>query len=74
MAIIYHTPFPELPELKVPKLHRVFYSETWFSWEMQDWCEKNCQAKFYTSPGWCDPAFIEFEDDLDATLFALRWS
>lgn len=39
--------------------------------EQHDWCKVNCRDKFYGAPGW-SPAW-GFEDDEDATAFALRW-
>ena len=63
---------PELaPTLKVPILHRVHFSRYRIA-EMREWLETNCRADWYVSPGWTD-SFVEFEDDADATAFALRW-
>ena len=72
MAITYTTPWPNLPQVQVPKLHRVTFSKYRFG-EMREWLEANCRAPFYVSPGWTGN-FVEFEDDQDATAFALRWS
>lgn len=45
-------------------------SERWR--EQRDWCEKFCRDKWYPAPAWT-PAW-GFEDDEDATAFALRWA
>lgn len=60
----------EIP-VAVPVLHRVNFSGYRFA-EMREWLEANCRAPYYTSPGWTGN-FVEFEDDADATAFALRW-
>ena len=60
----------EIP-VAVPVLHRVNFSGYSFA-EMREWLEANCRAPYYTSPGWTGN-FVEFEDDQDATAFALRW-
>lgn len=39
-----------------------------------EWCETNCRAEWYRSPRYVLQCFIEFEDDEDAVMFALRWS
>ena len=63
---------PEIaPTLRVPVLHRVYFSKYRIA-EMREWLEHNCRAKYYVAPGWTDN-FVEFEDDTDATAFALRW-
>lgn len=40
--------------------------------EMHAWCKDNCRDKFYGSPAWTN--VWGFEDDEDATAFALRWA
>lgn len=70
--ITYTYPWPELPTVKVPVLHRVHFHKYRFA-EMREWLEINCRAPYYVSPGWTDD-FVEFEDDTDATAFSLRWS
>lgn len=70
--ITYHNPWPDLaPEIRVPILHRVHFKKYKFA-EMREWLNENCRAPWYTSPGWTAD-FVEFEDDADATAFALRW-
>lgn len=70
--IQYTYPFPEeAPTLRVPVLHRVHFTRYRFA-EMREWLKQNCQGSWYTSPGWTEN-FVEFEDDVDATAFALRW-
>lgn len=61
---------PELPVM-VPVLHRVHFTHYRIA-EMRYWLEANCRAPWYVSPGWTDN-FVEFEDDQDATAFALKW-
>lgn len=39
-----------------------------------EWCEENCKSAWYRSPSYHNQCFIEFENDEDATLFALRWA
>lgn len=74
MAITYDYPWPEqLPTLKVPKLHRVTYADKHNWGEVHYWCKANCRAPFYCSLAWAGK-FVEFEDDEDATLFALKFS
>lgn len=71
--IEYRYPDPEIaPTLRVPVLHKVYFSKYRIA-EMREWLEYNCRAKWYVSPGWTGN-FVEFEDDQDATAFALRWS
>lgn len=81
--IQYTYPWPETaPTLKVPVLHKVYFTRYQIAEiisairriaEMRDWLEANCRAPYYVAPGWADN-FVEFEDDQDATAFALRWS
>jgi len=81
--ITYKILWPELPNIKVPVLHRVDYDYTdnlveWRrqslkEWEIRRWCEANCRAAYYFHPGWTNEKFIEFEDDQDAVFFSLRW-
>lgn len=62
-------------EIKFPILHRVDYNgrheKDWFI--MHEWCKRQCKAPFYWAPQWAG-TFVEFEDDEDATMFALKWS
>lgn len=84
MAITYKSPFMD-SSTKVPILHKVYYGETsadlpfTMHYPIHDpavikWCEENCRAAWYSSPGYVKQCFIEFEDDEDAVMFALRWS
>jgi hypothetical protein len=38
-----------------------------------EWCKENCIGRWWRNPGWCDCKFIEFANEDDATMFALRW-
>lgn len=80
--ITYTTPWPEHPTIRTPKLHKVVYHrcknfETWASADLvksvNHWLEQHCKNPYYRSPGWHLDLFIEFEDDKEAMLFALRW-
>lgn len=70
--ITYYTPLKERPNFKLPMLHRIKYRGDLT--EVIHWCKKNCQHRFYYNPGWMLDQFVEFEDDQDAVLFALRWA
>jgi hypothetical protein len=72
--ITYTHPWPDLaPTFKVPKLHRVNYNPKYNWGEVHYWCKTNCRAPAYTAPAWSG-SFVEFEDDEDAVVFALRFS
>lgn len=84
MTITYKILWPELPHVKVPVLHRVKYAETVDSVQalyqrsykdclVDTWLQTNCQSPYYRSPGYLRVKFIEFEDDEEAVMFALRW-
>jgi hypothetical protein len=71
--------------IKVPVLHRVKYADTadnmpaWTQRSYKDylvdeWLKAYCKGNYYHSPGWMKEKFIEFEDDCDAVMFALRWA
>ena len=82
--ITYKTLWPELPNVKVPVLHKIVYGyaesfETYDEWNLKDqkirlWCQNMCSAPFYFHPGYTRKKFIQFEDDRDAVLFALWWA
>lgn len=72
MPITYVNPWPDLPNIRVPKLHKVTFKRH-DALHMRAWLEENCRAPYYTGPGWAGN-FVEFEDDQDATAFALRWA
>ena len=70
--IEYRYPWPDIaPNLRVPVLHRVTFTEYRIA-EMREWLVANCRAPFYVAPGWTSN-FVEFEDNRDATAFAMRW-
>ena len=72
--ITYTYPLPkEHPTFRVPKLHKVNYSPKYNWGEAHRWCQENCRAPFYLGPSWSGH-FIEFEDDEDAVMFALRFA
>jgi len=82
--ITYTTPWPSLPQLKVPQLHRVTYGysstpQDSHYWSQTDrnirvWCDEHCYAPFYFHAGYTNEKFVQFEDSQDAMLFALRWA
>ena len=85
MGVTYKTLWPELPAFKVPVLHRVVYAHTvdgamamyQISYKdhlVDSWLKENCQHPYYHSPGYLTEKFIEFEDDAEAVMFALRWA
>ena len=41
---------------------------------VDEWLKENCRRPYYHSPGYLEEKFIQFEDDKEALLFALRWS
>lgn len=72
-------------DVKFPVLHRVVYAKTTdgvlaaYQRSYKDrlvdtWLKENCQHPYYHSPGYLEEKFIEFEDDEEAVLFALRWA
>ena len=83
MGITYKSIWPDQPTIKVAVLHRVVYgySETpqaRHEWSLKDhnireWCKSNCRASFYFHPGYTREKFVEFEDDVDASMFILKW-
>lgn len=74
------------PGVKFPVLHRVVYDRRLgesvpakFQRSLKDvnvdaWLEENCEHPYYHSPGYIHEKFIDFEDDQEATMFALRWA
>lgn len=83
MTVTYR-PMNGFPEIRIPVLHRVKYADTVdgvlaaYQRSYKDilvdvWLEENCRGNYYHSPGYLTEKFIDFEDDEDATLFALRW-
>ena len=70
--------------VKVPVLYKVVYAETTDGVQaryqrsykdhlVDEWLKENCEHGYYHSPGYYKEKFIEFEDDQEALLFALRW-
>lgn len=73
------------PGIKFPVLHRVVYGKTvdgvlahwqvsYKDYKVNEWLKANCRSPYYHSPGYLQEKFIEFEDDAEAVLFALKWS
>ena len=59
---------PKLIKVIIPIEHRIYGNG-----EIRDWLEDNCQNPYYVIPSWKANG-VEFEDDEEAVLFALRWS
>ncbi len=83
--ITYTHPWPDVPQLRVPVLHKIVYAQTvdevqaiyqrsYKDHLVTEWLKANCRHPYYTSPGYLREKFIEFECDEEAVLFALRWS
>jgi hypothetical protein len=64
----YRTSVPKLVKVIIPMKNRIYGNG-----EIRDWLEDNCQQPYYVIPSWKANG-IEFEDEQDAVLFALRWS
>lgn len=71
--------------IKMPRLHRVVYARTtdgvlaayqrsYKDHLVDTWLKENCRNPYYHSPGYLEEKFIEFEDDAEAVMFALRWA
>ena len=71
--------------VSVPVLHKVVYAKTvdgvqaqwqisYKDYKVNEWLEANCRSPYYRSPGYLEEKFIEFEDDAEAVMFALRWA
>jgi hypothetical protein len=68
--------------IKFPVLHKVVYACTvdhvdafyQRSYLVDEWLKKNCRSPYYHSPGYLKEKFIQFEDDQEAVMFALRWA
>jgi hypothetical protein len=84
MAITYTTPWPDMPTVKVPKLHKIIYAHSVDGVDAQyqrsykdhlvdEWLKANCRAPYYHST-YHTEKFIQFEDDKEAVMFALRWA
>lgn len=83
MTVTYK-PMEMFPNVQVPVLHKVIYAYTVDGVEAQwqksykdyivnQWLEANCRHPYYRSPGYLTEKFIQFEDDQEAVLFALKW-
>ena len=83
MTITYK-PMEMFPDIKIPVLHKIKYANTVDDVEAQyqrsyldhlvdEWLRANCKSPYYHSPGYLKEKFIQFEDDKEAMLFALRW-
>ena len=82
--ITYKIIWPELPHVRVPVLHKVVYAQTtdgvlasyqrsYKDCLVDTWLKANCRSPYYTSPGYLTEKSIQFEDDEEAVIFALRW-
>ena len=83
MTVTYTTN-EKWPYIKFPKLHRVVYGETtdgtlaayqrsYKDHLVDEWLRANCRHLYYHSPGYLTQKFIEFEDDAEAMMFALKY-
>ena len=84
MAVTYTTN-DRFPGVKFPVLHKVVYAKTadnmpaWTQKSYKDhlvntWLKENCRSPYYHSPGYLREKSIQFEDDAEAVMFALRWA
>lgn len=84
MTITYKTN-DRWPGIKFPVLHKVVYAHTtdgvlgayqrsYKDVLVDSWLKENCRHTYYHSPGYLREKFIQFEDDAEALLFALRWA
>jgi hypothetical protein len=73
------------PGINFPVLHKVVYAHTTDDVQamcqrsyrdhlVYTWLESNCKHPYYHSPGYLKEKFIQFEDDHEAVMFALRWA
>lgn len=83
--ITYKSIWPELSHVKAPILHKVVYAYTtdgvsasyqrsYKDCLVDSWLKANYRSPYYRSPGYLTEKFIQFEDDEEAVMFALRWS
>jgi hypothetical protein len=84
MTITYTT-HEAWPGLKFPVLHKIVYARTadgvlaayqrsYKDHLVDEWLKEYCKSPYYHSPGYLTEKFIQFEDDKEAVMFALRWS
>lgn len=50
------------------------YQKSYKDHLVDEWLKENCKQPYYHSPGYLTEKFIEFEDEKEAMLFALRWA
>lgn len=71
--------------IKFKQLYRIKYADTvdgvlaayqrsYLDHQVDAWLGENCKSPYYRSPGYLTEKFIEFEDDKEAMMFALRWA
>ena len=83
MTVTYKTS-DAWPGVKFPVLHRVVYAYTvdqvaalyqrsFLDHKVDAWLKANCCHPYYHSPGYLKEKFIEFEDDVEAVMFALKY-
>ena len=84
MTVTYKTN-DKWPGVKWPVLHKVVYAKTTdrvlalYQRSYKDhlvdvWLKENCRHPYYHSPGYLEEKFIQFEDDEEAFMFALKWA
>ena len=85
MAITYVKKKYGETDVKFPVLHRIVYDRrlnesvlAGYQRSLKDvkvdaWLSENCRSSYYHGPGYIHEKFIEFEDDVEATMFALKW-
>jgi len=84
MAITYVNKKYGKTDLKFPVLHKVVYAETvdhvdafyqrsYLDHLVDAWLKENCRSPYYHGPGYLKEKSIQFEDDEEATMFALKW-
>jgi hypothetical protein len=74
MTVTYKILWDDMPHVKIPVLHRIRYDKNNIDKdEMYSWLKANCKGNFYSSLYPNPHHIIEFEDDEDAVMFALRW-
>lgn len=72
------------PDIMIPVLHKVvyaytvdevqaFYQRSYKDHLVDTWLKENCRSPYYHSPGYLKEKSIQFEDDGEAFMFALRW-
>jgi hypothetical protein len=69
-----------IPQSTVLRLIKVKYPDHVTFPHIREWCDDNCRGKWYTGHDWGSwesgglNRCIEFTDEQDAMLFALRWT